>query len=119
MLSVFPYLLSLSFVAVALLRVGLGLLSIVEGGLSLRSKINSNKVEAGLSAFQIVSAIFVLVGYLTQPAAIILSVVLAVRIFLNTKNKNIYQTMFYMVLILISLSLLALGPGPFAFDLPF
>lgn len=118
MLSVFPYLLSLSFLGIFVLRAGLGVFSLIDAVGSFRKQMNVNKIDAGASVLQFIVSIFIIVGYLTQPMAIALAVIFLVRFFVNLKSHNLYQGMFYLFLALTSLVILTLGPGPFAFDLP-
>lgn len=119
MLSVFPELLNYSLAGVFILRLALGLLFIKYGIVKIFLKKSGWWKTIG--AVELVCGVLLAVGLFTQPAALLVSVLMfgAIAIKIKTKNevlKSPYD--FYLLLIVVSLSLLFLGPGIFSFDLP-
>jgi uncharacterized membrane protein YphA (DoxX/SURF4 family) len=133
MLSIFPELLTFSYVGVTIVRVTIGLVLLYIGlmttGIKKTTYKNnfkikeypfSNIIPMVFGFIEIVTGLFLIAGFLTQLMAII-----AIYLFLNLIfiEKHIgrvfdYSNLFYISLILISVAILFLGPGIFAFDLP-
>lgn len=73
--------------------------------------------------FEIITGIFLIVGFLTQIAAIMGMLIAMDALFAKFLYKDLdkvvmYSKMFYILVFIISLSLLFSGAGAFALDLP-
>lgn len=133
MLSIFPELLSYSLLGVSFLRlivgVTLGIIS-VEVLFIKREDLIAKISKRGwffakyslwlLGATSLLSALFMIIGFLVQPVAIISAYLFLNIMYLDSgKNKVLSRSnLFYISMALISLTLLFLGPGIFSVDLP-
>jgi uncharacterized membrane protein YphA (DoxX/SURF4 family) len=133
MLSIFPELLPYSLVGATIIRLVLGLVLFYIGLMTTGVKKTSYQAEMRMRDYplvnvipivfgivEIITGLFLIVGFLTQ-----LMVLVAIYIFINLIfiEKHVgrvfdYPNIFYFSLIFISISLLFLGPGIFAVDLP-
>jgi len=133
MLSIFPSLFNFSFFAPLILRLATALVFVAIG----YQKTFARKTEwvahfesAGIkSAWQIILIVgileliaggFLLVGFLTQAAALVLAIISLAYIILKIKKPAALpnKVSFYLLLLAINLSLLLTGPGALAFDWP-
>ncbi|MBI2482469.1 MAG: hypothetical protein HYV76_02835 [Candidatus Vogelbacteria bacterium] len=114
MLSLFPYLLDYSFFAPTLLRVAIALLILVGSTRSFKQR----KVVA-LSVIKISASILLLIGLLTQLAALVLVLAIVFEIWQAKKRGDGHFHLHYHLLKLaVLVALLLLGPGAWAFDWP-
>ena len=114
MLSVFPSLLSYPFLAYFILRL---ILSYQFGRIIIsRYKKNYNYI----SFIEFIPFVFVLVGFLTQPALIAIIFFILLEWYLDKKYNltDSKETQIKITLLFISIALLMLGAGSFAFDMP-
>lgn len=133
MLSIFPALLTYQLLAPTLLRLTLGIVFVNFGF----TKIGRQKAEKivffetiGLNPgiayvwvialIEIVTGLFLVAGFLTQIAALVSVVILAIAFLLKKKHPLSLESGsgFLILCLVIALSLLLTGPGFFAFDLP-
>jgi uncharacterized membrane protein YphA (DoxX/SURF4 family) len=133
MLNPFPTLLSLSFFAPTILRITLGIYLLYFG---LRKLTKSRKLESdllerigfrpgiyfavGCGLVEIIAAIFLILGFLTQIAALIAALITISGAWLKIKSPTLRSENLssYLLILAIAVSLLALGAGAFAIDLP-
>ena len=133
MLSVFPNLFLYSPLAPFILRVAVGLILLELGYLKLskeRSTWNlffqtihfkpSHFYVALLAAVEIVFGSFLIVGYLTQIAALVMAIILFAEAYVELRDGSLLKRdiVFYTLLLVICVSLVLTGAGKFAFDLP-
>jgi uncharacterized membrane protein YphA (DoxX/SURF4 family) len=133
MLSVFPNLFTYNLIAPFILRVVVGLIFLELGYLKLgkeKSAWNmffetihfkpSYLFVTLLAIIEIVSGAFLIVGYLTQLAALIMAIILFAEAYVELRDGTILKRdiVFYTLLLAICVSLLLTGAGAFAFDLP-
>jgi uncharacterized membrane protein YphA (DoxX/SURF4 family) len=133
MLSVFPNLLTYSQLAPFILRVIVGVIFLELGYLKLgkeKSAWNmffqtihfkpSHIFVALLATIEIVSGAFLVVGYLTQVAALVMAIILFAEAYVELRDGALLKRdiVFYTLLLVICVSLLLTGAGAFAFDLP-
>lgn len=73
-----------------------------------------------LAVIEIVSGAFLVVGYLTQVAALVMAVILFAEGYVELKDGALLKRdiVFYTLLLVICISLLLTGAGTLAFDLP-
>ncbi len=73
-----------------------------------------------LAIIEIVSGAFLILGYLTQMAALIMAVILFAEAYVELRDGSILKRdiVFYTLLLVICVSLLLTGAGAFALDLP-
>ena len=133
MLSIFPFLFNFSFFGPTIIRLVAALIFVLGG----YQKTFTRKTEwvahfesAGIkSAGQIILIVgileliaggFLLVGFLTQAAALVLAIISLAYIILKIKKPAALpnKVSFYLLLLAINLSLLLTGPGALAFDWP-
>lgn len=133
MLSIFPSLFNFSFFAPLILRLAAALV-FVSGGYQ---KTFSRKAEwvghfesAGIKnaqqiilivgTLELIAGSFLIVGFLTQPAALVLTIISIAYLILKIKKPATlpHAFSFYLLLLAINLSLLLTGPGALAFDWP-
>lgn len=133
MLSIFPFLLSYHLVAPLILRLTLGSIFVDFGW----AKLHRQKTEKiaffeniGLkpgaayvwviALIEIVVGLSMIAGFLTQIAALIAAIILAIAIFLKRKHPLSFKSSLCLLIVclVIALSLLLTGPGFMAFDLP-
>ena len=136
MLNVFPDLLFLQLLAPFLIRITLGVMffwigysyifrdrEAVVAQLSTKwPKLGPFSVWFG-GIFEMITGIFLIVGFLTQIAAIAGMLIAIDALFAKFLYKDLdevvkYSKMFYIFAFVTSLSLLFSGAGAFAFDLP-
>lgn len=136
MLNIFPDLLFLQLLAPFMLRVAIGVMLfwigysyIFKDRVVVVSQISSKWPKFGPFAvwfggiFDMITGIFLIVGFLTQAAAIAGILIAMDALFAKWFYKDLdkvikYSRMFYVLLLVISISLLFTGAGAFAFDLP-
>lgn len=106
MLSVFPELFNYSQIAPLILRLGLAIVLARLGYLAVFKTITKCEKITGL--IQILAAIFLFLGFLTQVAAL-----LAITTVFNVKSKILK-----LLIVSVALSLMLLGPGLLSIDLP-
>lgn len=136
MLNVFPDLLFLQLISPFLIRVTVGIMlfwigysyifkdreTVISQVSSKFPKLGSFSVWFG-GIFEMITGIFLIVGFLTQIAAIagvlIAIDALSAKFLYKDLDKTIkYSKMFYILIFITSLSLLFSGAGAFAIDLP-
>ncbi len=117
MLSIFPTLLAFEGFAPVLLRLTLGAVFIVWAQQKRKSGNARNKQVA---AIDLVVGVLLIVGYLTQVAALAAMIMLGIGIFPKIQKKAFLTdgVNYYLILFIIALTLLLTGPGFLAFDLP-
>lgn len=136
MLNTFPNLLFLGLLAPFLIRVTVGVMFIWIGYSylfkdkgavisQLKTVIKSKAKFVVLfgSLFEIVTGLFLVVGFLTQIFAIVGMLIALEALIGKWKYSNLdkilkYSKQFYILIFVASLSLLFSGAGAFAFDLP-
>ncbi len=133
MLNTFPELLNFSFFAITLLRITAGLIFVYFGYLKLTKdkevKINFfNTIGFKPAIFwlyliavvEIVVGLMITVGFLTQIASIIASLIMFASVIIKIiKPSSLPNTTdFYILFFVVFLSLILTGAGAFAFDLP-
>jgi putative oxidoreductase len=133
MLSVFPNLFTYSMLAPFILRVVVGVIFLELGYLKLGKEKStwsmffqtihfrpSHLFVALLATIEIVAGAFLVVGYLTQIAALVMAVILFAEAYVELRDGSLLKrdVVFYTLLLVICVSLLLTGAGAFAFDLP-
>ena len=133
MLSVFPNLLTYSQLAPFILRVIVGVIFLELGYLKLGTEKTawnmffqtihfrpSHLFVILLATIEIVSGAFLVVGYLTQVAALVMAIILFAEGYVELQDGALLKRdiVFYVLLLAICVSLLFSGAGKFAFDLP-
>jgi uncharacterized membrane protein YphA (DoxX/SURF4 family) len=111
MLSLFPQLFFLEQFAPFILRLVLGAIFIARGSSKIFMKDDKLKMAAG--GIELLGAVLVLAGFLTQLGAILLIADRAVAIW-KTKFSELN-----IILIAIAVCLIVLGPGFLSIDYPF
>ena len=133
MLNPFPELLSFSLLGPFVLRVVLGLIFIDLGILKFRGEkarwlasfeaLNIHPADLMLAIYallQIVGGVFLIAGFWTQVAALVLAVFSGIELGIEWRAREVLKRdlVFYLLLFVISVSLLFTGAGAFAFDIP-
>ncbi len=133
MLSVFPNLLTYGLLAPFILRVVVGVIFLELGYLKLgkeKSAWNlffqtihfkpSSVYVTILALIEIVAGAFLVVGYLTQVAALVMAIILFAEAYVELRDGALLKRdiVFYTLLLVICVSLILTGAGAFAFDLP-
>jgi len=131
MTSIFPQLLTYEFFAPTILRIVLAIILISYGFNKLKESGAIADVTSSLGAgsrnlwfkaiatLEIISGLLLLIGFLTQIAVIITSLIFIVTIIKTKIRKGFIEGYdFEIILLAVSLSLLLLGPGAFSIDLP-
>ena len=133
MLNPFPELLSFSLLGPFVLRVVLGLIFIDLGILKFRGEktrwlasfetLNIHPADLMLAIYallQIVGGVFLVAGFWTQVAALVLAVFSGIELGIEWRAREVLKRdlVFYLLLFVISVSLLFTGAGAFAFDIP-
>jgi uncharacterized membrane protein YphA (DoxX/SURF4 family) len=134
MLNTFPYLLSFGLLAPFLLRLAVGLYFLSTGLSHLRLSRHTGEDIArlenkfrdagplvwGVAIIEALCGLALIAGFLTQIAALILSILLILALILKNKNSSLFEhtSSFYLVLLAICLSLVLSGAGFLAIDLP-
>jgi|SRR3990167_3687342 len=118
MFSLFPNLLAFEGFAPLFLRLTLGAVFILWGYRKLKSRENRNAIMTGSAEALI--GVLLIIGLLTQLAALIAIIILAIRLIEKIKGKAFLTDgiNYYLILFIISLTLLITGPGFISFDLP-
>lgn len=133
MLSIFPGLLPYGLLSATIIRITIGLVILIFGILTLfskREKISKKLMSRGyplanfipwpVGIVQCITGGFLIIGFLTQVAAIVVAYLFIDLMLIDKGGEKIFKqgNLFYIVMILISLSLLFSGAGAFAVDLP-
>lgn len=132
MLNPFPELLSLSFFAPLILRAVVGLLFVRIGtryltdDTSIEDTLNDIGLRPGrvlgrvLGFVQLAGGIMLVLGFLTQIAALVLAFVTVGGFALKQSRPDSlpYSRSFYLLITAVLLALLILGAGAFAIDIP-
>jgi len=131
MLSLFPDLFTYHEIAPFILRLVLAFIFLGHGYSKLKTKegtvkfFDSIKIKpakfwvALLALAELTSGAMFLIGFLTQAAAILVSVIMILAIVkIKIKQKFLGGYEFELLILACALSLLLLGPGIFALDLP-
>jgi len=133
MLNPFPDLLTYSLLAPFILRVVAGLIFIDLGILLFKNekerwlislsslKIPNPKLAIKiLGSIEIMAGVMLILGFYTQIAALVLTLLTFTEVFIEYKQPEILKRnlVFYLMLLAIVFSLLLSGAGAFAFDLP-
>jgi len=132
MLNVLPQLLDYQFYAPLLLRLALGAVFLAHGWQKLSSDkiqfagwLESMKFRPGkfwawlVTLAEFLGGICLILGFLTQLAALILAIQFLVILFWFKRGQKFAGGWeFDFVLLVMALTLLVLGPGAWAFDLP-
>ena len=73
-----------------------------------------------LALIELVAGLFLLTGFLTQLAALVMAIILFAESYVEFKDGSLLKRdiVFYVLLLAICISLLFTGAGAFAFDLP-
>lgn len=108
MFNLFPDLLNYSFFAPLILRLGLGVVLIING-LKNYNGLTADKLDQTLNLISLVAGFLILLGAQTQISAIVLVIV-------TLFNKSAWQNK--VLIITIALSLLLSGAGAHAIDWP-
>ena len=118
MLSLFPTLLAYDGFAPFLLRLTLGSIFILWAYKKLTNRTDIKITLLG--AVELISGALLIVGYLTQLAALIIGIILAVHIAYKIKSRSFLNdgVNYYLILLVISICILISGSGFIAFDLP-
>ncbi len=118
MLSIFPTLLMLDGFAPLLLRLTLGIVFMLWARDKVRQKSSLKNKQIGV--IEIIIGILLIIGYITQIAALAAVILLGIRLIQKIKDKAFFTdgVNYYFILFMIALSLLLTGPGFIAFDLP-
>ncbi|MBU2109347.1 hypothetical protein KKB71_00085 [Patescibacteria group bacterium] len=117
MLSIFPELFNYSYLAPFLLRIALALVLIRIGYLSFKK--TNDKCQKSIDITQIISAVFVALGLLTQIAALVIMAMIATEVIKAGIQKiPVERKILKFLMFIIAVSLMLLGPGLFAIDLP-
>lgn len=131
-LNVFPDLLTLERFAPLILRLVLGLVLINTGYLKFKNEQNRWKfflegfgikwepAVALMGLIEIVGGIALILGFYTQVAALLFSIMFFVELFAEYKEASLVKRdiVFYILVFAIALSLLFTGAGAIALDLP-
>jgi len=121
MLSIFPDLLTFWLVVPLILRVTAGLIFIYFGVSTIWKKRERSILATWVTpAIEIIGGVLLVLGFLTQLAALILLVFVAGTVYAKIRRPNIFDNTleFYILLLAVLFSLLFLGSGFFAIDLP-
>ena len=113
--SLLPELFFLSFFAPLILRVGVGLLFLWEAH-SLPKESARNK---GLSAWALLIAVLIGVGFLTQLAAIIGIIYTGIAIFSKNIQSKLFKKETALLVVFMLVSLIITGAGALAIDFPY
>jgi uncharacterized membrane protein YphA (DoxX/SURF4 family) len=133
MLSAFPSLFTYSQLAPFILRLVVGIIFLELGYLKLGTEKTawnmffqtihfkpSHLFVALLATIEIISGAFLVVGYLTQVAALVMAIILFAEAYVELRDGALLKRdiVFYTLLLVICVSLLLTSAGAFAFDLP-
>lgn len=133
MLSVFPNLFTYGLLAPFILRLIVGVIFLELGYLKLGKEKSAWNMFFQtihfkpsyffvilLAIIEIISGAFLVIGFLTQIAALVMSIILFAEAYVELRDGTLLKrdVIFYTLLLVICLSLLLTGAGSFAFDLP-
>jgi len=133
MLSVFPNLLNYNVLAPFILRLAVGIIFLELGYLKLGKEKSSWKMFFEtihfkpssffvllLAVIEIIAGAFLVVGYLTQLAALVMAIILLAEAYVELQDGALLKRdiVFYTLLLVICVSLILTGAGAYAFDLP-
>lgn len=118
MLSIFPNLFFLEGFAPLFLRLTLGAVFILWAYGAFKK--SGSYFKPLIAILEGVIGIFLVLGFLTQIAALVSAILLAVRLGHKIKQKAFFTDgiNYYFILFIISVCLILTGPGFFAADLP-
>lgn len=113
-LTMFPTLLTYSFLAPFFLRVTIGIIGL------LGAKVRLSKNSKWLAPIQAVISVFILMGCYTQIAVILGILISLLSDYLDKKIAPIpkERMTFHILIYIVLVSILFTGPGAFAIDLP-
>src|SRR3954463_8674506 len=117
MLSLFPTLLAYQLLAPLLIRLTLGAVLVFWGYRGIRAKSDVQTTSLGI--LDAVVGLLLIVGFLTQLAAVIAAVILLAKIVSKGFSKALFTNgvNYYFILFVMALSLILTGAGFLAFDL--
>lgn len=115
MLNPFPDLLAFGLIAPFLIRLILGITTIIIG----KKKIKHSRKDI-VGYLHIAGGILLTLGLYTQMAALVLVLVFGYELFEKIRHRSFLTdgVNYYLILFVLSLSLLLSGAGAFAFDVP-
>ncbi len=118
MFSIFPHLLSLDAFTPFLLRLILGLVFLEWRYREYKNKTSTTNTV--IAVLQGIVGVFLIIGFLTQLAALVAAIILGIKLIGKIKAKAFLTNgvNYYLILFVISLCLLFSGAGFMAFDLP-
>ena len=118
-LSLFPTLFSWQLLAPTLDRLVLGVVLLHWAYREMRNTEASIHAK-GLCLIEGLAGLFLLAGYFTQAAALIIAIDLVIRIIGRVQRKAFLTdgVNYYLILLVLAVSLLVTGPGFFALDFP-
>lgn len=119
MLSIFPSLLYFQSLTPLLLRLTLGIVFVMWAREKFKQS-NKNTREKQIGGVELVIGVFLIIGYLTQLAALASVILLGVRLTRKIKEKKFFTdgVNYYFILFMIAVCILISGSGVIAFDLP-
>lgn len=119
MLSVFPSLLSWSQAGPLVTRLALAAVLIYWCYRTWRTTGSTTNARI-LASIQGLAGIFLVVGFMTQIAAIVVAVILISKLIKKSMGRTLFTDgiNYYVLLLAIALSLIVTGPGFFAIDYP-
>lgn len=133
MLNVFPDLLTFALLGPFVLRVTVGIIllvfaytHLVQRREAIRMALSERWKSLGpifvwyLGTFEAIAGVLLVIGFLTQIAALLVIVISLKMLVLKKKHAVLarHGTVAYILILAIALSLLVTGAGAFAFDLP-
>jgi uncharacterized membrane protein YphA (DoxX/SURF4 family) len=125
MLSLFPSFLNYSAIAVAVIRVVVAIIFIMEGQRGAFENLpkkngTTNFYKKIIPIIELIGGIFLLGGLFTQAIAIILGAVSLKKTYIEYKKDRdeCRRVSFFLLLFIISISFLFLGPGLWSIDYP-
>lgn len=132
--SLFPHLFDYQLLGIFLIRVTLGIIFVYfwyeKIALQRKERIHFFEklgLRPAKTYFFIISSLegiagaFLVVGFLTQAAALVTGILMTIATFIKWRNPSALHRNtieFYIILAIVSYALLFLGPGAFAIDLP-
>jgi hypothetical protein len=116
MMSLFLYLLPLSFLAISVLRVVIGTIAL---SFSIKKIRSGGKVNTLSGVIFALSSILFIAGIFTQGVAIAMSILSLFEFYLAIANKKPCDSkMLWILMSIVSISFLFFGAGAWGFDLP-
>jgi len=118
MLSLFPYLLDYSVIAITVLRITTALFFLWEGYVAFKKPKRWYDYLA--MTVSICGSVLLFIGIFTQADALALTIVAGFHLWRENQNKKwrAWDLKYYLLLAILSLSFLCLGPGVYAIDYP-